>query len=261
MSEELQRDAQLSGGLNTLINQAIDNKMKGLHTSCPGFIVSFNNDSQTATVQPAIKMVMKDGKQNNLPLCTDVPVKFARGGGFSITFPVKAGDECWLVFAERCIDGWYSGGSTSEPKDYRMHDYSDAFAIVGVGSAPNAIEEFNVDGAEIRGKDRKQRVALGDDGSIETLTENGSFKMTKSGAMEIDAPAGLVIKSPTIRLEGATTVAGSIHGEPGTYGAGNATFAGSIHADGEVTGNSVNLSSHTHTGVQTGSDNTGAPHG
>ena len=101
MSEELQRDAQLSGDLNTLMNQAIDNKMKGLHTSCPGFIVAFNKDTQTATVQPAIKMVMKDGTQNNLPLCTDVPVKFARGGGFSITFPVKAEKEWTLRFGDR----------------------------------------------------------------------------------------------------------------------------------------------------------------
>ncbi|MFW8450019.1 Gp138 family membrane-puncturing spike protein, partial [Klebsiella pneumoniae] len=63
----------------------------------------------------------------NLPLLVDVPVVFPRGGGCTLTFPVKPGDECLVIFADRCIDFWWQSGGIQEPVDERMHDLSDAF--------------------------------------------------------------------------------------------------------------------------------------
>ena len=56
-----------------------------------------------------------------------------------LTFPVKPGDECLLVFNERCIDGWWQSGGSSEPLDYRQHDLSDAVAIMGISSLPQVV--------------------------------------------------------------------------------------------------------------------------
>ncbi|MDR8345712.1 hypothetical protein FPK41_22485, partial [Acinetobacter baumannii] len=88
----------------------------------------------TAVVQPAIKGAEKDESgaevSVNLPLLVDVPVVFPRGGGCTLTFPVKPGDECLVIFADRCIDFWWQSGGIQEPVDERMHDFSDAFCIV-----------------------------------------------------------------------------------------------------------------------------------
>ena len=42
-----------------------------------------------------------------LPILPDVPVMFFGGGGMTITAPIKPGDECLVIFADRCIDGWW----------------------------------------------------------------------------------------------------------------------------------------------------------
>ena len=82
----------------------------GLRVAMPGIIQSFDPSTVTCTVQPAIygQKVSDDGKAASeaIPILPDVPVVFPRGGGCTLTFPVKPGDECLLVFSDRCIDFW-----------------------------------------------------------------------------------------------------------------------------------------------------------
>lgn len=112
--------------------RALDSRVKRLHTALPGRVLSFDPQWQTASVQPLIDQVLVDGTRVPLPVLADVPVQFPRGGGFVLTFPVRPGDECLLLFNERCIDGWWQSGEPSEPLDYRQHDLSDAVAIMGI---------------------------------------------------------------------------------------------------------------------------------
>lgn len=126
----------------------INSALNDVHTAIPGIIMSFNKDERTAEVQPAIKRVFinNDGEPeaHDLPPCLDVPVVFPGGGGFELLFNVQEGDECLLIFSERCIDGWYETGDTAEPYDLRRHDLSDAFAIVGVKSKPSLEQAIQV---------------------------------------------------------------------------------------------------------------------
>ena len=41
---------------------------------------------------------------------------FPGGGGFALTFPVAAGDECLVVFASRCIDDYETGVRLAQEK-------------------------------------------------------------------------------------------------------------------------------------------------
>lgn len=127
-----------------------DEASKRLRVALPGVIVSFDKDAQTATVQPLIDQVMADGTTRPLPVLQDVPVSFPRGGGFVLTFPVSEGDECQLVFNDRCIDGWWASGNPSPPLDYRIHDLSDATAHVGISSQPNVVPEFDAGAVALR---------------------------------------------------------------------------------------------------------------
>ena len=114
-----------------------------LRVSLPGIVQSFDPATCTCTIQPAIAGQGVDEKRQiqsaPLPLLTDVPVIFPRGGGCTITFPVKAGDECLVVFSDRCIDFWWQNGGVQEPVDPRQHDLSDAFAFVGPQSQAQKI--------------------------------------------------------------------------------------------------------------------------
>ena len=58
------------------------------------------------------------------------------------TWPVSAGDECLVIFADFPIDAWLNDGEAKASISVRCHDLSDAFAFVGFRSKPNALQSF-----------------------------------------------------------------------------------------------------------------------
>ena len=95
--------------------------MSSIHCALPGTVVSFDEESQTAVIQPAVK----SSSGIELPLLRDVPVFMP------VPFEVHEGDACLLVFADRDIDAWFRTGEAEEPPSGRMHSLSDGFAFVG----------------------------------------------------------------------------------------------------------------------------------
>lgn len=131
-----------------------DGLQAGLWTAIPGIIQSFNEDNMTVDVQPSIQGVYtnQQGAQTlvDMPLCLDCPVQFPCGGGYSLTFPIAEGDECLLIFASRCIDGWWQNGGISPPVELRMHDLSDGFALLGFRSVPRVLSNISLNSTQLR---------------------------------------------------------------------------------------------------------------
>ena len=111
--------------------------MQSLHVSLPGTVVSYDSDKRTVNVQPAIR-------PNNStvlpPMLLDVPVFFPG----NLLFPVNVGDECLVVFSDRCMDEWFANGGVNVASLSRMHDLSDGFAFVGFSSLPNTSKGFDL---------------------------------------------------------------------------------------------------------------------
>lgn len=55
------------------------------------------------------------------------------------TFPLQQGDECILLFSDREIESWFINGDVNPEGYTRMHDLTDAVAIVGIRSLPKMI--------------------------------------------------------------------------------------------------------------------------
>lgn len=134
-----------------VMNQYAQNQRYDIHTALPGKLLSCNGHS--ATVELMISHVTKEGKVIALPPLVDVPVGFYRGGGFCVTVPVREGDEGLVIFAERCIDGWYVSGKQSQPLDHRFHDLSDAFFLPQGSSQPNKIPNYSSDSLSLQTDD------------------------------------------------------------------------------------------------------------
>ena len=76
----------------------------------------------------------------------------------------------------------------------------------------------------------------------------GDFSV-KCKNFTVEASAGASVKAPAIKLEG-----------PLTNAAGAAAqMAGGVETDADVTAAGISLKSHVHSGVSTGSSNTGGP--
>ena len=120
-----------------------------LHCAMPGIVASFDAETQTACVQPVFHMSSRPERSGTegspyvpLPLIRDVPVFFPGSREGAVTWPVSAGDECLLVFADFDTDAWLESGESVEPVSARRHSLSDAFAFIGFRSQPNALRDF-----------------------------------------------------------------------------------------------------------------------
>jgi len=206
-------------------------------THYPGKIVSFDPVKQTAKVQ-----IQREQYSNTLysmyteydfPILQDVPVQFPQGGGYCLTFPVKAGDNCMLDFCDKGISHWLYEGkgkigkyTSGVPKaDYfRSYNINDAVAMVGYNPIPQAIPNFNATAPELRNAARTQRVTL-----------------LPSGVMEVVTPSELHITAPNSVMDGNMRINGALH------------VTGLITSDTDVQALTVSLLNHITTGVTPGS--------
>ena len=167
---------------------AFEGMQAGLWTAMPGIVQSFNAAQQTCVIQPALlaNLLQPDGttKSIRLPLLLDCPVFFPGGGGVTLTFPLKQGDECLTVFASRCIDAWWQSGGIQVQAELRMHDLSDGFCFAGFRSVPNVFENISTTTAQLRSADGLEVV-------------------------ELDPVNGIVnIKAPEVNILGVLTING-----------------------------------------------------
>ena len=122
--------------LTDIIADAIGEALSNLHTATIAKVTAVQE--KTISVQPVINRVV-DGKSIQLPQFTKVPPLFLQGGGSYTAHPITVGDYCLLILTERCFDRWYSGSDFQDPAEFRMHDYSDGIAIVGINPQAGAL--------------------------------------------------------------------------------------------------------------------------
>jgi hypothetical protein len=97
-----------------------------LHVAMPGRVVAYDAETGTATIQPAVRRRDLDGNVVTAPVLSGVPVYLP-----TADYAPREGDQCMVIFADCCIDGWFDTGSAVVPPAKRMHDLADGFAIVG----------------------------------------------------------------------------------------------------------------------------------
>lgn len=155
---------EIIGSDDEFYRTLIDTVKNQIRVAIPGVIQSFNAEEQTAKIQPTLReeIILPDYSKQivQLPLLLDVPVCIPRAGGYSITFPVKQGDECLVIFSDMCIDAWWSYGSIQNQIEKRRHDLSDAFAILAPTSQPKRLTNYSTDSIQIRKDDGSSYIEL-----------------------------------------------------------------------------------------------------
>ena len=216
MSEKLQLNS-----LTHIISSAINQALSNTHTSTIAKVTKITG--ATISVKPVFKRVIND-IDVELPEFAGVPIFTLQGGSNYRIMPIAAGDYALLIFSERCIDDWLVGGSDNKrPREFRMHDYSDAIAIVGLNNVANAINiptgfeevkgniehtgNYNLTGNIVHLGNNTQTGDLGITGDIDVTGKvDISLDMTAANVAATGALSGA-----SITMEGTDGVSGTFN--------------------------------------------------
>lgn len=226
-----------------LVRTTFRELMKGVCTSVPGHILTYDPVLQRAQVQIGIEVVAAAGFTDRLPPIADVPVFFLGGTKFVVAHQVDPLDEGMIFFSQRCVDGWKQTGGVANNPLTRFHDVHDAFFIPGFRPLPTRISGFANDGVRMQSRDGGHHVWIKSSGEI--IADNGAARVqiTSGGAVNIENGAGHI----RMAADGTVSINGAIINTDGTIVAPNVTFGG------------VSGKDHRHTGVQSGSSTSGGP--
>lgn len=119
------------------LQEALASLQATIHTATIAKVTAVNQN--TIDCQCVISRFV-NGDKKELSVFADVPVITLQGGGNYQTYPVAVGDYCLMFFTERCFDRWWAGDDNQLPAEYRMHDYSDGFALVGINPLATALD-------------------------------------------------------------------------------------------------------------------------
>lgn len=247
---------------NRLVDKAsetkeiIDRALARMNTSIPGVIDSFDGETQTAIVIPAISMkTFIDDKEGVLefPPIVNAPIvfPFVATAGFALTLPIRRGDPCIILFSQRSIDNWHDKGGIQPSEEgvaARHHDLTDAIILMAASPIPNVLGEWEGQGIQIRNRDKTSTNTLYDDKIV--LDRAGTSTITVfETKVVIDTTVEVIIDTPETTITGNLTVNGN------TAINGNTTVDGNTALGGNVTNVGVNIS-RTHVHSQ-GSDSDG----
>lgn len=202
------------------IRAGVDERQTALRTSMPAIVQSVDFGSYSLSLQPAIQgsMTLPSGERQTttLPILADVPVVIPRGGGFALTFPLRAGDQALVSFSDRCIDTWWQSGGVAPPAEERMHDLSDGLAIPGPVTPAHPISGISSERVELRDDAGTSLVAIDRDGHIEmqgaetaTLRDesgDNAVEVSASGTVSTTAETEITSAAPTITLTAETMI-------------------------------------------------------
>lgn len=194
--------------LESVLSTAINTYLKDVHTMLPGQIINFDPVEQLADIQPQLKRNI-DGELINLPVLSKVPVRFLKSGDFTITFPLKEGDEVALYFIERSIDNWLEDGGIQSPNDTRKFDLSDAYAVPGLYSQAQKITDFDPDNMVIKSTNGNSKITMKTDGTILMETSGETIISSSKTTINNDLDVTGKITSPTIEASSSLKVDGS----------------------------------------------------
>lgn len=209
--------------LETLLSSLASLIKTDIRVALPAKVTSFDATKQTISCVPTIReLVNINGVTNfqEIPELRDVPISLPRAGNWAVTLPISIGDECMVVFQDLCLDGWWSRGGIQNWNDLRRHDLSDAIAIFSPWSQPNALSNYNTSSLEVRDL-------------------SGNTKMTFS--------QGEVTLIGNLKINGNVDIDGTLDS------------TGTITSQSDVVAGTISGKTHTHSGVTSGSSNTGVP--
>lgn len=187
--------AQLNYAESAQWKQIIRQALADTRCASPAFLVQdLDPEAQTVAVQIAIQERVRTPNGQawwDVPPIVNVPIVTPRGGGYSVTLPLKKGDQGLLVFCDTCFDLWWQNGQENSPPvanvpavspnpsgsqrqfEVRRHYVHDCGFIPGMWSQNNVLANYSTDALQIRADDGSAVLEVNDDGTVSIFGTSG----------------------------------------------------------------------------------------
>lgn len=225
------------------LREILKKHLQSVDDMLPARVIAFDRDSNRVQVQIMVMMKTTLGELVSRQQIASIPVFQIGGGGYILNFPLQPGDLGWVKAADRDISLFLQGYDESPPNTLRLHSFDDSLFF------PDVMRGFTIDDE--------------DEGNVVLQTLDGSCRVAVwPDRVKVTAPL-VILDAPDTHATGNLRVNGNI--TAGDDGTGNVTINGNVQVNGtltatvEVTANGIDLSTHTHGGVQSGGSNTGGP--
>lgn len=194
----------------------------------PAVIIDYDRDKNIAKVKPLIQWVdVNEGLHSRTPI-SDVNVISIGGGGFHISFPLKAGDLGWIFASDRDISLFKQSLAEAAPNTGRLHKFEDALFVPDVF--------------------RKYSIAEEDAGAMVIQSTSGATKIS------ISEDSILITASNDVKVKAVTTTFDSnvimnktlVVKDAATFNAA-AQFDASVNMDSSLTLDGIDVGGHGHT--------------
>lgn len=142
MSSPPNLDKANDGDFAGVMNDVLQNFLRGVDDMIPAKVVSYDDATNRATIKPLVMLGTTDGQKISRAQLSNIPVFRFGGGGFFIRFPVKPGDFGWLKATDRDMSLiMQRGGLEDWPNTLRQHSFSDGMFF------PDTLKSWVIDGA------------------------------------------------------------------------------------------------------------------
>jgi len=174
-----------------IIQEVLATFSRGFECCIPAIVVSYDRSKHEAVVQPAVNILMTNGKQVERAQVAATVWRFMCGG-YLVDLPINAGDTGWLVASDRESTSVKQFGRTAPPQTYETHKYENGFFIPDKWGS-----------VSLAGEDAGNMVFQNAEGTEKISIGANSTKITS---------AALTIVCPTTNFTGNITATGTITG-------------------------------------------------
>lgn len=240
-----------SGSLAGVLTGLLAKFLQNVDDCLPATVVSYDRDSNTATVRPVVAVLTTEGATVQRAMIASVPVFAFGAGDFVINFPIKPGDLGWIKATDRDISLFKQSLAEARPNTLRKHSFEDGVFF------PDLIRNFTVDpedkadNAVFQSRDGKIRVSLWPDRVKITANETW-FDVKDDGTITATAPQKVFFDTPLVEFAGMF--------RSGTrYGGQISEMDGGLKTSMDQVAGGVSTMNHPHANVQPGSGQSGPP--
>ena len=157
-----------NGTLAGAVTFSFQKMLQNVNGMLPAQIMSYDRNTNRAKVQLLINIVGTDGSQYPRPQLAAIPVFVFGGGGFRLSFPLKSGDQGWVIANDRDISNFLNSYKQTSPNTSRIKNFSDGVFFPDAMRGLDTIDSADAENLVIQNNTGTVTISISDD--VVTIT-------------------------------------------------------------------------------------------